>query len=131
MPPGFQGQGASNSNNQGQRRPPFFEENVLYLLNDMKKNNDSRIVNLETTQTNMGASLKIIETQMGQLAHSMKESSTRHFPSDTEKNSKDCMTITLWSGKNLGIPKMLKMGRLKMRRWWMMKLTVKMLKIRK
>ena len=45
----FQGQGALSSNNQGQRRPSFFEVNILYLLNDMKKNNDSRIANLETT----------------------------------------------------------------------------------
>ena len=47
--PDFQGQGALSSNNQGQRRPSFFEVNILYLLNDMKKNNDSRIDNLETT----------------------------------------------------------------------------------
>ena len=66
--PGFQGQGASSSNNQGQRRPSFFEESILYLLSDMRKSNDSRIANLETTQVNMGASLKTLKTQMGQLA---------------------------------------------------------------
>ena len=64
-PPGFQGQGASSSNYQGQRRPSFFEENILYLLNDMKKNNDNRITNLETTQENMGAFLKNLETKVG------------------------------------------------------------------
>ena len=31
----------------------------------------------------------------------MKESSSRSFPSDKEKNPKDCMAITLWSGKEL------------------------------
>ena len=94
-PPSFQGQGVSSSNNQGQRRPSFFEENILYLLSDMKKSNDSQITSLETTQANMGASLKNLETQMGQLTHSMKESYFRSFPSDTDKNLKDCMAITL------------------------------------
>ena len=61
----------------------------------MKKINDSRIASLETTQVNMDASLKNIETQMGQLALSMKESSSKYFPSDIEKNPKECMIVTL------------------------------------
>ena len=65
MPPGFQGQGASSSNYQGQRRQPSFEESVLHLLNDMKKNNDNKIANLEKNQVNMGASLNNLETQVG------------------------------------------------------------------
>ena len=32
----------------------------------------------------------------------MKESSSRSFPSVMEKNPKDWMAITLWSGKELG-----------------------------
>ena len=32
----------------------------------------------------------------------MKESSSKSFLSDTEKNPKDCMAITLRSGKELG-----------------------------
>ena len=32
----------------------------------------------------------------------MNESSSRSFPSDTEKNPKECMNITLRSGKELG-----------------------------
>ena len=31
----------------------------------------------------------------------MKESSFRYFPSDTKKNLKDCLAITLRSGKEL------------------------------
>ena len=50
----------------------------------------------------MGSSLKNLETQVGQLAHSMKESFFRYFPSDTKKNPKDCMAITMRSGKELG-----------------------------
>ena len=68
----------------------------------MKNNNDTRIANLETCQANMGTSLKNLETQVGRLAHFMKESSSRSFPSDTENNPKDCMAITLRSGKELG-----------------------------
>ena len=63
MPPCFQGQGASSS--QGQRGQLCFKESVLHLLNDMKKNNDYQIANLETNQANMGASLKNLETQVG------------------------------------------------------------------
>ena len=77
------------------------EESVLHLFNDMKKNNDNLIANLEMNQENMGASLKNLKTQVGQLAHSMKESSSISFPSDREKNPKDFMAITLWNGKEL------------------------------
>ena len=35
------------------------------------------------------------------MAHLMKDSSSRSFPSDTKKNPKDCMAITLRSGKEL------------------------------
>ena len=102
-PPGFQGQVALSSNNQGQRKPSFFEENILYFLNDMKKRNDSRIANLETTQVNMGASLKNLETQTGQLAQSMKASLSKSFPSNTENNPKEFMAIALRNGKDVTI----------------------------
>ena len=61
----FKEQGASSSKYQGQRRQLGFEESVLHLLNDMKKNNDRQITNLETNQPNMGACLKNFETQVG------------------------------------------------------------------
>ena len=38
---------------------------------------------------------------MGQLALSMKNQSRDSFPSDTKQNPKDCMKITLISGKEL------------------------------
>ena len=77
-------------NYQGQKRQPSFEESVITLLNDMKRNHDdqgSKIVNLKKEQVNIKASLKTLENQMVQLALSMKESPPRSFPSDTEKNS--------------------------------------------
>ena len=54
MTPSFQGQGASSSNYQGQRRQSGFEESVLPLLNDMKKNNDNKIANLEKKSSEYG-----------------------------------------------------------------------------
>ena len=41
------------------------------------------------------------ENQMGKIAHSIKEIPPRSFPSDTEKNPKECKVITLRSGKEL------------------------------
>ena len=60
----------------------------------MKKNNGSQITNLETNQANMGASLKT-------------------FPSDLENNPKDCMAITLRTGKELGDSKEVKNEKVK------------------
>ena len=51
------------------------------------------MANFETNQANMNASMKKLENQIRQLAHSMKERSSRSFPSDTEKNPKECMGI--------------------------------------
>ena len=55
--------------------------------------------NMETNQANLRASIKNMETQMGQLAQSVREQPPKSFPSDTETNPKQCMTITLRSGK--------------------------------
>ena len=52
-------------------------------------------------QANTNASLKNIETQIGQLALSMQNQSRDSFPSDTKKNPKDGMAITLRSGREL------------------------------
>ena len=42
---------------------------------------------------------------MGQLAQSLRENLPKSFPSDTEKNLKQCMVVTLRSGKELEEPK--------------------------
>ena len=52
-------------------------------------------------QSNTNASLKNLETQIGQLALAMKNQPKDAFPSDTRKNPKDCMVVTLRSGKEL------------------------------
>ena len=53
-------------------------------------------------QENTSASLKNLETQVGQLALNMPNQSNGTFPSDTQKNPKDCMTVQLRSGKEVG-----------------------------
>ena len=52
-------------------------------------------------QANTKASLKNLETQVGQLALTMQNQSKDAFPSDTRKNPKDCMAVTLRSGREL------------------------------
>ena len=42
-----------------------------------------------------------METQVGQLALSMQNRSKDSFPRDTNKNPKDCMAVTLRSGREL------------------------------
>ena len=44
------------------------------------------------------ASLKNLETQVGQLTLNLPNQSKGTVPSDTQKNSKDCMAIQLKSG---------------------------------
>ena len=57
--------------------------------------------NTNVFQANTNASLKNLDTQVGQLAMSMQNRSKDSFPSDTNKNSKDCMEITIRSGREL------------------------------
>ena len=52
-------------------------------------------------QANTNVSLKNLETQVGQLALTMQNQSKESFPSDTRKNPKDCMAVTLRSGREL------------------------------
>ena len=50
-------------------------------------------------QKNISASLKNLETQLGQVALNMPNQSKGTFPSDTQKNPKDCMAILFRIGK--------------------------------
>ena len=52
-------------------------------------------------QDNTNASLKNLETQVGQLAIAMQNQSKDAFTSDTKKNPKDCMAVNLRSGKEM------------------------------
>ncbi|XP_024022388.1 uncharacterized protein LOC112091888 [Morus notabilis] len=65
---------------------------------------DARLNNIETHYTNLGGTMKALETQVGQLANAIKGQSSRSFPSDTEKNPNECKAITLRSGRELEGP---------------------------
>ena len=51
--------------------------------------------NSQVFQANTNASLKNLETQVGQPALAMQNQSKDAFPSDIKKNPKDCMAVTL------------------------------------
>ena len=109
-PPGFQGQ------NQGiqraeHKRSQSFEDQILNYMAENK-----RILNLHehkfvelavcqanTTifQTNTNASLKNLDTQVGQLAQTLQNQYRDSFLSETKTNPKDYMAITLRGGKEL------------------------------
>ena len=52
-------------------------------------------------QANTNTSLKNLEIQVGQLALTMQNQSKDSFPSDTRKDPRDCMAVTLRSGREL------------------------------
>ena len=77
---------------------------MLRYMVDTKKilsNHEKRFDDMDIFQANTNASLKNLETQVGQLALSLKKQSKDTFPSDTQKNPKDCLVVTLRSGKEL------------------------------
>ena len=52
-------------------------------------------------QANTNAFLQNLETQVEQLALAMQNQSKDAFPSETKKNPKDYMVVTLRSGREL------------------------------
>ena len=114
QPPRFQQQQQGNEQRneyQGQRRAQSFEEQMLQFMGDNKKLlnlHEQKFAELEATATNSqifqnttNASLKNLETQVGQLALTLQSQRKDAFPSDTKKNPKDCMAVQLRSGKDL------------------------------
>ena len=115
QPPRFQQQhqgGNGRNDYQGHRRTQPFEEQMLQFMGDNKRLihfHEQKLFNLEAFksdtqvfQKNTSASLKNLETQVGQLALSMPNQSKGTFPSDIQKNPKDYMAVQLRSGKEVG-----------------------------
>ena len=107
---GFQGQNQGIQRAEHKRSQSFEDQ----MLNYMAEN--KRILNLHehkfvelavcqanTTifQTNTNASLKNLDTQVGQLAQTLQNQHRDSFLSDTKMNLKGYMAITLRSGKEL------------------------------
>ena len=59
------------------------------------------ISNTQIFQANAHASLKNLETQVGKLASTLQNKTKDAFPTETEKNPRDCMVVQLMSGKEL------------------------------
>ncbi|KAJ4713038.1 DNA-directed DNA polymerase [Melia azedarach] len=74
---------------------------VVETRNRLNKN-EARLDNMVTHMLNIGATVKSLEVQVGQLATSIKSLYSGNFPSDTEINPREqCKVITLKSGKEL------------------------------
>ena len=96
---------------QGQRRTQPFKQQMLQFMGDNnrllqfheQKLSDFEAFKSDTHvfQKNTSASLKNLETQVGQLALNMLNQSKGTFLIDTQKNPKDYMAIQLRSGKDL------------------------------
>ena len=57
--------------------------------------------NTNVFQANTNAFMKNLETQVRQLGLAIQNQSKDAFPSDIKKNPKDCMIITLRSGREM------------------------------
>ena len=82
----------------------FMGDNKRLLHLHEQKLSDLKVFKSGTQifQKNTSASLKNLETQVGQLALNMQTQNKGAFPSDTQKNPKDCMAVQLRSGKEVG-----------------------------
>ena len=84
---------------------------MLQFMGENKKLlnfHEQKFAELEASNTNSqifqkttNASLKNLETQIGQLALTLQNQMKDAFLSDTKKNPKDCMAVQLRSGKEL------------------------------
>ncbi|XP_073120512.1 uncharacterized protein [Henckelia pumila] len=92
-----------NLNQQNVMRPPlgFAQQDKKPSLEDLMTN---FISSTETRLQNQDASIRNLETQLGQLANIISGRTQGTFPSDTEKNPKEkAKAITLRSGKEIGL----------------------------
>ena len=63
---------------------------------------EARLDSIETHYSNMNATMKNLETLLGQFANELKNQQKGKFLSDMEKNPRDhCKAITLRSGKEV------------------------------
>ena len=81
----------------------YIAENKRIINLHEQKSTELAVFQANSTifQANTNASLKNLEIQVRQLTLNMHNRSKDSFPSDTKKNPKDCMAITLRSGEEL------------------------------
>ncbi|KAF5450006.1 hypothetical protein F2P56_030391 [Juglans regia] len=97
-PPGFDSQSSEKKMSLEDAMISFIQE-----TNARFKKTDSRLDNIETHCSNMGAAIKKnIEVQIGQLATTINAQQRGTFPSNTEVNPREqCKAIILRSGREL------------------------------
>ncbi|XP_073057220.1 uncharacterized protein [Primulina eburnea] len=91
---------------RGEGKPSFEDLVGAFVAESGKKmaRTESRLHSMETHIGNMGATMKSLETQIGQLANALRDQNRGQFPSNTEVNPKEqCKAVTLRSGKELDV----------------------------
>ena len=95
----FQSQESLSFNYQGKILQPSFEEKILALLDETKKENDAqekRLSNLEENHENINATLKSLETQIRQLPLATNEKYSRPLLNDIEDDEiRECDIVPL------------------------------------
>ncbi|XP_075489466.1 uncharacterized protein LOC142528309 [Primulina tabacum] len=91
---------------RGEGKPSFEDLVGTFVAESGKRmaRTESRLDSMETHIGNMGATIKYLETQIGQLANALRDQNRGQFPSNTEVNPKEqCKAVTLRSGKELEV----------------------------
>ncbi|XP_030958794.1 uncharacterized protein LOC115980710 [Quercus lobata] len=92
-------------NSQPSEKKMPLEDAMISFVEETKarfKKFDSRLDNIETHCSNMGATMKNLEVQIGQLATTINAQQRETFPSNTEVNPKEqCKAITLRSRREI------------------------------
>ena len=70
-PPGFQSQGASSSNYQSNTKLAEFNE-LLLVMNEMKRSNEAQLSQLENNQVTFGMNIKSLEGIQATMGTCMK-----------------------------------------------------------
>ena len=95
----------SRGDYHGKKRTQSFEDQMFYFMSENKRilnlheKNFAELENFQANttvfQTNTNATMRNLETQVGQLALSLQSQSKNAFPSSTEINPKDLTPTTL------------------------------------
>ncbi|XP_022866538.1 uncharacterized protein LOC111386305 [Olea europaea var. sylvestris] len=90
-------------NNQAFGRMPSLEDILGTFISETISRfykDEARLDSIETHMTNLGATVKNLEVQIGQIATAIQSQQKGQFPSDIEVNPREhCNAITLRSGK--------------------------------
>ncbi|XP_022892010.1 uncharacterized protein LOC111406878 [Olea europaea var. sylvestris] len=90
-------------NNEAFERKPSLEDILGTFISETRSRfnkDEARLDNIEIHMTNLGATVKNLEVQIGQIATAIQSQQKGQFPSDIEVNPREhCNAITLRSGK--------------------------------